>query len=592
MRKIPRKPLALALALLLSLCVPVSAQHALKETMDGIVTRLYDELDREALSALTHQAVLDLITEQEREILATKYWHFNVNVPVVVSVIRNVDQPVVPFWLEEAGFAKTDLTLKDTEDWLFEVWQKPFDAGPVELGINGFGKHRTVYFVCVRPQRPGADLEIANLFPAGEAVIEMQDGAWKYRDWDDLYVKDVPDALDGQRLLTTYRGRAREAHLVGAFRTTPFPAAPTPDQVTLTWSDDPRTTQSVQWRTHTGVDTGVVRYRRADAQDYLTTAAACQTIEDRLLMNDRYVHHFTAVLRGLEPATTYAYTVGSPDPDIRSEEAEFTTAPEGDAPFSFLCFADTHYTAESGQLLQAAFRQHPEVAFYLIAGDVVNTGLYRNEWDHQLEYANGVGNTKPMAFALGNHDDQDGLGAALPLALYAFPDNGPEGVEPERTFSFRYANALFLVMDVGTPHEVQAKWMAQQLAGTDATWKFAMFHFPLYSVEEDYPAIRQSWTEVFDEYHLDMAFHGHVHYYLRTKPMRDQRPVASPAEGTIYTISIAQSARTYPMPKAAYVDERFNGVAVYQKLDIDGNRLTYRAYDIDGQVRDELIIQK
>jgi len=32
--------------------------------------------------------------------------------------------------------------------------------------------------------------------------------------------------------------------------------------------------------------------------------------------------------------------------------------------------------------------------------------------------------------------------------------------------------------------------------------------------------------------------------------------------------------------------------AVYQKLEIDGNRLTYRAYDIEGQVRDELIIEK
>jgi len=584
--------LALSLALLLGLCVPASAEPSLQETMDGIVTRLYAELDREALSALTHESVLDLVTDEERAVLATKYWYFNVNVPVVVSVIRNVDQPVVPFWIEEAGFAKTDLTVKDTEDWGFEVWQKAFDAGPVELGINGFGMHRTVYFVCVGAQQPGTAVEITGLFPSGEAAIEMREGAWKYRDWDDLYAKDVPDALKGHRLLTTYRGRAREAHLVGAFRTTPFPSSATPDQVALTWSEDPRTTQAVQWRTSTGVDTGVVRYRSADAQDYTTTAAACQVIEDRLLMNDRYVHHFTAVLRDLEPATTYVYTVGSPGAEVWSEEAEFTTAPAGDAPFSFFCFADTHYKAEAGELLHAAFEHHPDAAFYMIAGDVVSTGLFRNEWDHLLEYAGGVSERKPVVLALGNHDDQDGLGAALPLALYAFPENGPAGVEPERTFSFRYGNALFLVMDVGTSHEVQAKWMAEQLAATDATWKFAVFHFPLYSVEEDYPAIRRSWGKVFDEYHVDMTFHGHVHYYLRTKPMRNQRPVATPAEGTIYTISIAQSGREYAMPPADYVAERFNGVAVYQKVAIDGNRLTYRAYDREGKVRDELVIEK
>jgi len=488
--------------------------------------------------------------------------------------------------------SKTDLTLKNTENWPFEVWQEKFDAGRVELGINGFGMHRTVYFVCVGAQEAGAEVQIANLFPAGEAVIEMQEGAWKYRDWDDLYVKDVPDALKGQLLLTTFRGRAREAHLVGAFRTTPFPSSPKPDQVTLTWSEDPRSTQTVQWRTNTEVETGTVRYREKGKQDYVTVAAECEVIEDRLLMNDRCVRHFTAVLRDLEPATTYIYSVGSPEADQWSDEAEFTTAPDDDAPFSFVCFADTHYTAEWGRLLHAAFKQHPETALSFISGDVVSTGLFRNEWDHILEYGTGVFDRKPVAFALGNHDDQDGLGAWLPLALFAFPENGPKVIKPERTFSFRYGNALLMVLDVGTSHDIQARWMEEQLAATDAVWTFAFFHFPLYSVEEDYEAIRRSWSQVFDKHHVDMVFHGHVHYYLRTKPMRALQPVASPAEGTIYTISIAQSGRKYPMPDADYVAERFNGIAVYQKVEIQGNRLVYRAYDIEGTVRDELVIEK
>ena len=582
-----------SLVLALSLCISVSAEPSLKETMDGIVTRLYANLDGEALAALNNEAVLAFITDDERQVLATKYWYFDVNIPVVVSLIRKVDQPVLPFWLEEAGFTKTDMTVKDIEDWAtYEVWQRHFDAGRVELGINGFDKERAVYLVCVGPQQSGANVEVRNLFPSGEAVIEMKDGAWKYRDWDNLYVTDVPEALKGQLLLTTYRGRAREAHLIGAFRTTPFPSSATPDQVTLTWSEDPRTTQTVQWRTSTDVKTGVVRYRKKGAQEDAQITADRQLIQDRLLMNDRYVHHFTAVLRDLEPATTYVYSVGSPDADAWREEAEFTTAPDGAAPFSFMCFADTHYKAEWGKFLHAAFKQHPETAFYMIAGDVVSTGLYRNEWDHVLEYAGGVSERKPMAFALGNHDDQDGLGAWLPLALFAFPENGPEGVEPERTYSFRYANALFLVMDTGTPHDIQARWMEEQLANTDATWKFAVFHFPLYSVAENYPGIRRMWSEVFDKYHVDMVFHGHVHYYLRTKPMKGMKPVASPAEGTIYTISIAQSGRKRPMPEAGYVAQRFNGVAVYPKIEIDGNRLVYRAYDMEGNVRDELIIEK
>ena len=326
--------LTIALALVLCVCGAVIADTSVKETMGGIVTRFYANLDHDELSSLTQEKVLELITDEEREVLATRYWYFDVDVPIVVSVIRNVDQPVVPFWLEEKGFEKTDLVVTNTETWAFEVWQKRFDAGRVELGINGFDMHRTVYFLCVGPQTHGAKVEIANLFPATEAVIEMKKGAWMYRDWDSLYIEDLPGSLGGQLLLTTYRGRAREAHLVRAFRKTPFPSSTKPDHVALTWSEDPRTTQTVQWRTNTGVESGVVRYRAkgVDSTPFVEVQAERELIEDRLLMNDRYTYRHTAVLRGLRPSTTYVYIVGSPENNVWSEEAVFTTAPDGDVP--------------------------------------------------------------------------------------------------------------------------------------------------------------------------------------------------------------------------------------------------------------------
>jgi len=588
--------LALALALVLCLSTPVVAEKSLKETMDGIVTRFYANLDQDALSSLTHEKVLGLITDQEREILAARYWYFDVNVPVVVSVIRNVDQPVVPFWLEETGFEKTDLVVKNTETWAFEVWQKKFDAGRVELGINGFDMHRTVYFVCVGPQNPDAKVRITNLFPANEAVIEIKKGAWMYRDWDSLYIAELPESLKGQVLLTTYRGRAREAHLVSAFRKTPYPSSGKPDHVALTWSEDPRSTQTVQWRTNTDVENGVVRYRAKEASSnaFVDVRAERELIEDRLLMNDRYMYRHTAVLRGLRPSTTYVYTVGSPDNDTWSDEAEFTTAPDGDAPFSFVYFGDTHRSPDWGRLLQAADGRHPETGFYIIAGDVVSTGLFRDHWDQLLEYSSGVFSRRPIAFSLGNHDDQDGLGAWMPLALFAFPENGPADIEPERTYSFRYGNALFLVLDVGTSPYIQAKWMEEQLANTDATWKIAIFHFPLYSFAEDdeYEAIRRAWEGVFAEYHLDLMLQGHVHYYLRTRPIKNGQVVGSPADGTIYLISVGLPGRERPRKLPGFVEKYMSGGPWYQKIDIDRNRLAYRAYDIDGKACDEFVIEK
>ncbi|NIA14757.1 MAG: metallophosphoesterase [Nitrospiraceae bacterium] len=570
-------------------------EASLKETMDGVVTRFYATMDEEALGALTDEGVLGLLTEAELDVLATKYWYFDVNVPVVVSVIRNVDQPVTPFWLEARGFTKTDLVVKN-EIWAYEVWQKRFDAGRVELGFNGFDMHRSLYFVSVGPQEPGAKVEIANLFPADEAVIEMKKGAWTYRDWDDLYIEEVPESLVGQQLLTTYRGRAREGHLVGAFRKTPFPSSDKPDHVVLTWSEDPSTTQTIQWRTQTNVKNGVVAYRAKDmAGDAYTEAKAeFALIEDRMLMNDRYTHRHTAVLRGLKPATSYVYRVGSPDNGAWTAEAEFTTGPATDAPFTFVYLGDTHRSPQFGEILQAADRRHPETAFYTIAGDVVSTGLFRDDWDQLFEYSGGVFARKPLAFSLGNHDDQDGLGAWLPLALSALPENGPAGVEPERTYSFRYGNTLFLVLDVGTSYETQAKWMEEQLANTDATWKIGIYHFPMYCHEKDdeYGVIRARWEEVFAKHHLDLMLHGHVHYYLRTHPMRRGQVVESAAEGTIYLISLGTEGRAYPREFGEFAAKYKSGGPWYQTFNIDGGRLEYRAYDMDGDVFDELIIEK
>ncbi|GAG79294.1 unnamed protein product, partial [marine sediment metagenome] len=276
------------------------AEPSVTQTMDDIVTRLYATMDPEELVRIDHASAAKFMTDEERKVLATKYWYFDVNVPVVVSVMRNTDQQVVPFWLPEAGFTKTDLVVTNSENWGYEVWRKEFDTGRVELGINGFGKHRTHYFVTVGPRNEGDVVEISNLFPERYSVGMMRKGAFFYNDWSELVVQDMPRSLRGHKLLTTARGRAREAHLVDGFRQTAWPSTKEPTQVILTWSDDPKTSQTVQWRTSTDVADGVVQYKeKGSVGDYLETAASHERIENRLLANDRYCHRHTAVLRGL-----------------------------------------------------------------------------------------------------------------------------------------------------------------------------------------------------------------------------------------------------------------------------------------------------
>lgn len=582
-------------AFLLTAIACSHSQATVKDVMDNIVTRLYEKMDEQELSQLDNQKILQFISQEEQEILATKYWLFDVNVPVVVSIMRHIDQRVAPFWLTpENGYLKTDLIVKN-EEYTYQVWQKSFDAGRVELGINGFDKHRPVYFISVAPQQPTDQLELSHFSPENQFVSVMDVGAFTYHDWDELVLTQVPPELKGQKLLTTIRGRAREAHLINAFRKTPFPATVKPDQIMLTWSEDPRNSQTIQWRTNTEISDGVVRYREkipVSNQDFYEVKAQYQVFEDRLLQNDRYIHRFTAVVKHLTPATAYIYSVGSPAKNLWSDEAEFITAPDSATPFTFVYFGDTHKSPHWGKLANAAFQRHPNSAFYTIAGDLVNTGLYRDDWDHFFAYGAEVIKNRPLVPTLGNHDAQDGLGAWMYLDLFALPLNGPSNLEKETVYSFEYSNALFIILDVTSSIQKQVTWLEQQLSTTRAKWKFAVFHFPPYMYKSDYPDIRKLWGAVFDKYHLDIAMSGHVHYYVRSNPMFQGKPMNSPAEGTIYITSVAIPARNKETPDQDYAAVHFGGGMFYQTLEIDGNRLVYRVYNIEGKIRDELVITK
>jgi len=566
-------------AILLSLLFGSAFSHAdqrLDAAMDGIVTRLYAAFNADQLNAITEGQLKPYITPEDHVALATSYWTFDVNAPVVVSVMRHVKQETVPTWLPESAFTKTDLVVKN-EECDYEVWQKKFDAGHVALGINGLDGHRFSYFVSVGPQTPGAEVKITNLAPSEPPIGTMQDGSMIYIDWTELVVTECPDAIKGHLLLTTFRGRARECHLLGGFRETPHPSSTRPDQITLTWSEDPKSTQNLLWRTSIAVKTGAARYHEKSATDAkpIEVAATYEAIDDRKLANDRVSHRFTAALRGLKSGTTYSYQVGDPETNTWSEEKDFTTAPEKSDTFSFVHLTDTHNREIAGKLLAAGYARAPKPSLVTISGDLVDFGLHRDCWDKLFAYLGEPIARIPVIPSIGNHDDQDGLGPGTFLKQFALGAPNFGDIPAERACAVRYANALFLVIPIGLNVEEIGKWMERELAATDATWKFGIYHFPMYTTEEEYaneyPRQRAAWGPVFDKYHLDMMLTGHTHRYVRSGPLRDSKEVASPNDGTVYLVSAP---------------------GIYSTFDITGNRLEFKSLDVNGTVKDELTIDK
>jgi hypothetical protein len=560
-----------------------------KEVMDKVVTQLYKSASAEDLKKLDNDAVIKLFSAEELKSLATSHWSFDANVPVVVSVMRSAKQKVIPFWLPESGFQKTEMILKN-EQTIYEVWQKSFKAGRVGLGINGFDQELGMhYFVSVAPQNPNDQLTLSNFFPENQFVGNLDNGAFTYHDWDELVLTDVPDVLKGQKLLTTTRGRTGESHLVGAFRESKYPSSATPDQIHLSWSADPSTGVDIQWRTDTNIATCHVKYRLKGTTEELIVGGEKIRLEDRLLMNDRYINHFTAHLRDLKPGSTYEYVVGKTTD--WSTASSFNTS-ANDNSFSFLWFGDTHYSSKFGEILNLSYEQHPDAAFYSIVGDLVSDGLFRNQWDELFEYSRGVFNTIPLMAVPGNHDNRAGLGAQLYRDQFSYPLNAPEGVPTEQTYSFTYKNALFLMIDATSPIDTQTAWIEKQLAESNATWKIAMFHFPPYNWEEPYFDIQKAWVPLFDKYHVDMVFGGHIHYYMRSKPMKEGKVVSSYNDGTAYVISVGIPSRNNQATDEPYAAVwNFDG-HLYQYIKIEGNNLSFQTYNNENKLIDSFEIKK
>jgi predicted phosphodiesterase len=379
-----------------------------------------------------------------------------------------------------------------------------------------------------------------------------------------------------------------ESWLAGVFRTTEYPSSDLPDQVMLTWSSDPSTGIDIQWRTDTVVSDEVLKYMEIGGNEEFSVIAVINRIDDQVLMNDRTVSRYTARLRDLKPGTKYEYLIF---PQAEYRETQTFSTPSSDNSFTYIWFGDTHHSPKFGELIKAVDQRYPEAAFYSIAGDIVSDGLYRNQWDDIFKFTDGIVSRKPLMAVPGNHDNRSGLGALMYRELFSYPRNAPEGVEKEQTYSFRYKNALFLMIDATSSIDTQTPWIEEQLKNTDAQWKFAMFHFPPYSSDGGYPEIRSKWCTLFDRYHVDIVMSGHVHNYLRTKPMKNEKPVASAAEGTVYLVSIAIPDND-PQPRLPYAASQVSGEMLYQKVTIKGNKLDYKAMNINGVLRDQMTITK
>lgn len=382
--------------------------------------------------------------------------------------------------------------------------------------------------------------------------------------------------------------------LVDTIRATAYPSSRIPDEITLTWQGDPKTTQSVQWRTSPDAGDGQVRVRpsaQPDAPWTLVAAEHAASVAERLA-NDRANWWHTARLTGLSPGTAYTYQVGQGD--YWTSERGFRTAPAGDEPFSFLYLGDSQEgLLDYGHLTELAVERHPEVAFIVLAGDLVNRGCDRDDWDLFFHASRNVFDRYTLVPVIGNHDDCGVTDPRLYTGFFDLPTDGSDALSPEQTYSFQYSNASLVVLNSNLAAGEQAPYLDTELAKSTATWKFTSWHHPAYASKpnRDEPEVQENWIPLIDKHKVDIVLQGHDHAYMRTYPMRGGKIVDSPADGTVYLVAVS-GTKYYDQVARDYIAKGFEDVSTYQVIRIDGAKLRYEAYNMAGELVDELDIDK
>jgi len=374
------------------------------------------------------------------------------------------------------------------------------------------------------------------------------------------------------------------------FRSTPFP-----DRVTLTWSDDPATTQTVTWRTDPSVKEAKAQIKKEDASPDMESgmrefSAAMRSFVGKEGHEDRY-HHVT--FTGLQPSTVYAYRVGSGD--YWSEWFQFRTADRANdtSGFSFIYLGDGQNDLKSrwSRTIRQAFRQQPDARFIIHAGDLINRSNTDAEWG---EWHYGAGFIHAMVPAVptpGNHEYFRDESEHLVLdphwaAQFTLPKNGPAGLQ-ESVYYVDYQNVRIialnsqLIMLDEAARTAQVDWFERLLKDNPQRWTIVTMHHPVYSTSKrrDNAVLRELFKPLFDRYSVDLVLQGHDHTYARGKG-----PDAVP-NGPVYLLSVA-GPKMYESDSERWMDVAYENTQLYQTIHVTEHRLEFRAFDLSGKLVD------
>ena len=192
-----------------------------------------------------------------------------------------------------------------------------------------------------------------------------------------------------------------------------------------------------------------------------------------------------------------------------------------------------------------AFREEFPFDFVVMLGDNIYDGATAEDYRLKFEapYKPFLEDDVEFYAVIGNHDEPNQ------------PNYEPFHMGGHRYYTFKPDPPLlarlgnndvqFFMIDTENVDRTQREWLDRELGRSDARWKIAVFHRPIYTSGRY--SLWASWTRgslepLLVKHHVPVVLSGHEHFYERTKPINGITYFISGAGGSLRPRDIRASS--------------------------------------------------
>ena len=354
-----------------------------------------------------------------------------------------------------------------------------------------------------------------------------------------------------------------------------------------------------------------LEYRKQGSSDSESVQAADSSFTDK-----DSVIQYTARLDSLAPGSTYEYRINT----AKNKGQWHKLHTEDGAGFTALIFPDSQSADYSGwqQLARTAYQRHPDSAFYVNMGDLVDNGQDASQWRAWFNSVSVFSDALPLAPVIGNHEAYSlEWKECLPASythLFNVPQNGLAKY-PNQFYSFDYGPVHFVVLDTNFPEMKnfqpnlladELPWLEKDLAASRAKWKVVLMHRDIFlygfgpksgreQTQTHFLDFSYQLLPVFEKYKVDAVLTAHLHTYRRRVPLQNFAPAPQGAGITYILTGVAGDVR-YPKLWGDFAWDAATApkpeTANYMTLRADEQSLEFKAFLPDGRQFDEVKLTK